>query len=573
MSVSVPDEKTSGRENEKSTALPMSTKKAQLQASTAEPDVESPQTQRPGYDPEAERNYQPKTLKFWLIVLSVFVSMFLVALDRTILATAVPRITDEFKSLGDIGWYASAYMLTTAACQLLFGRVYKFYSTRRTFLATIVVFEVGSALCGAAPSSPAFIVGRAIAGVGAAGIWTGSMMAIIPMVPLHKRPMFQGVFGMVFGISSVVGPLIGGAFTERATWRWCFYLNLPVGAVAFALLFLFMHPADTKHEPATLRQQLVRLDPMGTFFFVPSVICLLLALQWGGSTYAWGSWRIILLLVMFGLAALAFAAVQVQMPETAALPVRLIKQRTVLAGTFYMLFLAGGMMLVVYYLPLWFQATKGVDPVKSGVYTIPLVLSLVVASIVSGAGTQRIGYYTPFMIASPCIAAVGEGLLTTFTPEAGSNRWIGFQFLTGFGVGLGMQSVGLAVQATLPREDVSTGIAITFFAQQLGGAVFVSVGQTILSTLLVEQLSGVPGLDPMSIVKTGATELRHVVPSQFFGRVVDAYNFAITRIFYCALALALAQLVSALFVEWRSIKKSKDADAGKAVAQQEGLGE
>lgn len=219
------------------------------------------------------------------------------------------------------------------------------------------------------------------------------------------------------------------------------------------------------------------------------------------------------------------------------------------------------------------QATKGVDPVKSGVYTIPLVLSLVVASIVSGAGTQRIGYYTPFMIASPCIAAVGEGLLTTLTPEAGSNCWIGFQFLTGFGVGLGMQSVGLAVQATLPREDVSTGIAITFFAQQLGGAVFVSVGQTILSTLLVEQLSGVPGLDPMSIVKTGATELRHVVPSQFFGRVVDAYNVAITRIFYCALALALAQLVSALFVEWRSIKKPKDADAGKAVAQQEGLGE
>ncbi|EFY96681.1 MFS transporter [Metarhizium robertsii] len=573
MSVSVPDEKTSGHENEKSTTLPTSTKEAQLQASITKPDVESPRAQRPGYDPEAERNYQPKTLKFWLIVLSVFVSMFLVALDRTILATAVPRITDEFKSLGDIGWYASAYMLTTAACQLLFGRVYKFYSTRRTFLATIVVFEVGSALCGAAPSSPAFIVGRAIAGVGAAGIWTGSMMAIIPMVPLHKRPMFQGVFGMVFGISSVVGPLIGGAFTERATWRWCFYLNLPVGAVAFALLFLFMHPADPKHEPAALRQQLVRLDPLGTFFFVPSVICLLLALQWGGSTYAWGSWRIILLLVMFGLAALAFAVVQVQMPETAALPVRLIKQRTVLAGTFYMLFLAGGMMLVVYYLPLWFQATKGVDPVKSGVYTIPLVLSLVVASIVSGAGTQRIGYYTPFMIASPCIAAVGEGLLTTFTPEAGSNRWIGFQFLTGFGVGLGMQSVGLAVQATLPREDVSTGIAITFFAQQLGGAVFVSVGQTILSTLLVEQLSGVPGLDPMSIVKTGATELRHVVPSQFFGRVVDAYNFAITRIFYCALALALAQLVSALFVEWRSIKKPKDADAGKAVAQQEGLGE
>jgi MFS family permease len=170
--------------------------------------------------------------------------------------------------------------------------------------------------------------------------------------------MFQGLFGMVFGISSVVGPLIGGAFTERATWRWCFYLNLPVGAVAFALLFLFMHPADTKHEPANVKQQIIRLDPLGTFFFVPSVICLLLALQWGGSTYAWANWRIILLFVMFGVTAAAFAVVQVKLPESATLPVRIIKQRTMLAGTFYMLFLSGNMLLVVYYLPLWCKFSR-----------------------------------------------------------------------------------------------------------------------------------------------------------------------------------------------------------------------
>jgi MFS family permease len=172
------------------------------------------------------------------------------------------------------------------------------------------------------------------------------------------------------------------------------------------------------------------------------------------------------------------------------------------------------------------------------------------------------------MIMSPCITAIGEGLLTTFTPTTGSNHWIGYQFLSGFGVGLGMQSVGLAVQAILPKEDVSTGVAITFFAQQLGGAIFVTVGQTILSTLLVEKLSGLPGLDPMTIVQTGATELHRIVPSQFFGRVIDAYNFAITRIFYCAMALALAQLVTAFFIEWRSIKKPKDAEAAKAAALQ-----
>ena len=207
------------------------------------------------------------------------------------------------------------------------------------------------------------------------------------------------------------------------------------------------------------------------------------------------------------------------------------------------------------------QATKNVNPVDSGIYTIPLVLSLVVASIANGIVTQKIGYYAPSMILSPCVTAIGYGLLTTFTPDTGSPRWIGYQFITGFGIGLGMQSTGLAMQATLPREDISTGVAITFFAQQLGGAVFVTVGQTILSTLLVKQLRDVPGLDAARIVRTGATELHKAVPAQFVGTVINAYNFAVTRIFYCALALALAQLVAASFIEWRSIKKPKGVAA------------
>lgn len=148
-------------------------------------------TPGPAFDQEALENYKPKTLKFWLIIVSVFAAMLLVALDRTIIATAIPQITNDFQSLGDIGWYGSAYMLTTAAFQLIFGRIYRFYDLKKTFLTCILTFEIGSAICGAAPNSVAFIIGRAIAGIGAAGIMTGSMMSIIPMVPLHKRPLFQ----------------------------------------------------------------------------------------------------------------------------------------------------------------------------------------------------------------------------------------------------------------------------------------------------------------------------------------------------------------------------------------------
>lgn len=162
-----------------------------IEAPSPEPPTEKPLRSGPAFHKEAEENYKPRTLKFWLIILSSFLSMFLVALDRTIIATAIPRITDDFDSLGDIGFYGSAYMMTTAAFQLVFGRIFKFYDLKWTFLGCVLVFEVGSVICAAAPNSSVFILGRAIAGVGSAGITTGCMMIIIPMVPLHKRPMFQ----------------------------------------------------------------------------------------------------------------------------------------------------------------------------------------------------------------------------------------------------------------------------------------------------------------------------------------------------------------------------------------------
>ncbi|KAJ5777686.1 hypothetical protein N7520_000932 [Penicillium odoratum] len=515
----------------------------------------------------AESQYQPKTLQFWLIILCNFLSLLLVALDRTIIATAIPRITDEFHSLGDIGWYGSAYMLASASAQLLFGRIYKFYNMKWVFLSSVLLFEIGSAICGAAPTSNAFIAGRAIAGFASAGIFSGCMLIIILMVPLHKRPMYQGLFGAVFGIASVMGPLVGGAFTTSVTWRWCFYINLPIGGAGLVAMTWIWHPPKVQHESGPILMQIKRLDPLGMIFFIPAMVCLLLAFQWGGSTYAWSSGRIIALFTMFGILILIFAAIQVWKPETATIPARVITQRSIFRAAVFLFFTSSSMIMMIYYVPIWFQTVKLVNPVKSGIYTLPLVLSLVVASFIGGLATQKIGYYVPVMYIGPSLMAIGLGLMTTFDLNTGSSHWIGYQFLFGSGLGLTMQITGLVVQRILPPQDISIGTALMFFVQQIGGSIFATVGQTILSNILGSHLSGIPGLDTALVVNQGATNLGSVVPSRDIVVVQRAYNDACRRIFFTALGLIFVSLISACGMEWKSIKKGKNGQGGPEHAE------
>lgn len=188
----------------------------------------------------------------------------------------------------------------------------------------------------------------------------------------------------------------------------------------------------------------------------------------------------------------------------------------------------------------------------------------------NGIATQKIGYYVPSMLLSPSIMAIGEGLLSTLTRGSPQSHWVAYQFLAGFGLGMGMQSGSLACQTVLPMSDVSQGIALVFFTQQLGGAIFTTVGQTILSNLLVSKLAGIPGVDPAEVINNGATELTSIVPAQYIDLVIDAYDYTLTRIFLCAMGLAFAALVSAAGMEWKSIKKGKPGMDGPGAAGKPG---
>ncbi|KAI9689822.1 MAG: hypothetical protein M1822_009704, partial [Bathelium mastoideum] len=474
--------------------------------------------------------------------------------DRTIIATAIPDITDEFNSFDDIGWYGSSYLLTFCAFQLTLGRVYTFYSPKWVFLCLIGIFEVGSIVCAAAPNSVAFIVGRAVAGLGSSGIVSGAVTILLSTFPLRKRPMVQGSFGAVFGISSVVGPLLGGVFTTDVTWRWCFWINLPLGGVTIAILALILKAPAPAKGGTTLKEQIIQLDPIGTAVFLPGIVCILLALQWGGTTYPWSNAHVVALLVLGVVLIIAFIGIQFWKKENATIPPRILLNRNIAAGFWYMTFLAGNMMTLVYYLPIWFQAIKSASAVHSGIMNLPFMLALTLASITAGISVSKIGYYVPFMLAGTVIMSIGNGLLTTFTVDTAHPKWIGFQVIAGFGIGLGMQQASVAAQTVLAKKDAPVGVSLMFFGQSFGGSIFIAVAQDILSNRLVKELSGIPGFNAKLIATVGATDLRKVVDPKYLETVLVAYNDSLKDVWYLVTGLACVTIFGSAAMQWRSVK-------------------
>jgi EmrB/QacA subfamily drug resistance transporter len=504
----------------------------------------------------ADDEYPPQ--KIVLLVLSaVFMAQFLVALDRLIIVTAIPVITDHFNSLNDVGWYASAYLLPMAGFQLFTGRIYTFYNPKWVYMCCISIFELGSLLCGVAPNSVTLIVGRAVAGLGSCGMMSGAIVLIVHTVPLHKRPAYMGIMGMIFGVASVVGPLLGGVFTDDVSWRWCFYINLPIGAVVLAVIFFFLNLDFKPRQKLSYREMIIRLDPLGTLLFVPSIVCLLLALENGGTQWAWSSWRVIFLLTLFAVTIVAFLGVQLWRKETATVPPRFFKYRSINAAIIYSFFNGASMQTIIYFIPIYFQAIKGTSAVQSGIRTIPLVLGLVVTSIMAGILTRKIGYYTPWMYISAVLTPIGAGMISTWNPSTGHSAWIGYQVLYGLGLGLGMQQPSVAAQTVLSKADVPTGASLIFFSQTLGGAIFVSVANNLFLTKLANGImdANISGLSAKIVTSVGATDLRKFVPADALPEVLRVYNSAIRNAFYVGVGLSSVLIVGAMLMEWKSIKQ------------------
>ena len=423
---------------------------------------------------------------------------------------------------------------------------------------------------GIAQSSTTLIVGRAVAGIGAAGIASGIYTIIAFIAKPNQRPAFTGILGAVYGVSSVVGPLLGGLFTDNLTWRWCFYINLPVGGASAVIIIIFLqNPKAAAPIKATPKEKMLQMDILGTFAIIVAGICYVLAMQWGGVTKAWSSPAVLGTLIGFGMTVLAFIMLEWRLGERAIILFRLLRVRTIATGTVFAFFLFGAFFNLMYYVPLYFQAVRGVSAAQSGIRNLPLVLGASICTIVSGALITMFGYFMHFLLIGGAMTTISAGLLSTLTVWSNPPQWIGYQALAGIGIGLCIQVPMISAQAVVAPSDISSTTAMILckcsfhpFAfgitladintvfQTLGGAFIVSAGQSAFANSLLKRLPvTAPGIESYQVIATGATELRDKFPIVALPGLLQAYMSGLEIMFAVTIASAGIATLASFFSE------------------------
>eukprot|EP00842_Homolaphlyctis_polyrhiza_P002175 jgi/Hompol1/2959/HPOL_006250-RA len=381
-------------------------------------------------------------------------------------------------------------MLTSTSFAPLYGRFAEIFGRKYSFLAAIFIFEVGSLICGLATSMNVLIVGRAVSGMGGGGIFSLSLIIISDIVSIRDRPKYQGIIGAVFGLASVVGPLLGGLFTDSLSWRWCFWINLPIGAVTFvAVTFLLRFPSPQ----GSMLSKLQRIDYLGTILIIGATICLLIPLEYGGSTWPWVDWRTLTMLflsmILFGLVIVAE-----NYAHEPIIPPSLFENRSVYALLAIAMLLGASFFGLMFYLPSYFQMIKGDTATKAGLETIPLVGGVVVFSISSGQLVARFGYYVPPIYFGSIMLTVGSAMMSTLNQHSTTAQQIGYQIIAGIGIGSMIQMRVIGIQSSVSPHNIAVATATSSFCQSLGGSIGVAVVGAVFNNILDDRLGPMANL-------------------------------------------------------------------------------
>jgi len=409
---------------------------------------------------EAPKEYATGLMLF-LVMLSICMSTLLVGLELGIISTAIPGITDNFHRIQDVGWYGCATFLLVASSSSMWGKVYKYLNVKFAYLTSILFVLVGSIVSAAAPNSASVIVGRAIQGLGIGGTLAGSVIVINHVAHPKSHPMLIGIWTGVFIIATILGPLIGGAFTSGVSWRWCFWINLPLGGPIIALVIFFLHmPKHVKPIPATWKEILLQLDFPAFIFLLASLVCLALALQQGGQIYAWSAGSTIALLILWPCFTIIFVVIERVQGARAIVALKILKPRLTWTNALYAYFTNAANYQMIFYLPIYFQSIHGMSAIESGVNLLPFLAFFALGAVVSGGVIGKTRYLQPYQLISSLMSTAGMALFYTLEVDSSKAWYIGPQVLFGLGLGFGNQIPMTAVQGLSKPEDMATSSGI-----------------------------------------------------------------------------------------------------------------